>query len=348
MPESSAFRITQVNIRAASEAEYRAIYDLVREANQEFEPDEPPHSFEEVLSEWHNVPPMHRPHRWLAWDGNRVAAQLQSGYNGESQDNLHLLDFFAYVRPEYRGRGLARMLLPHLLELSRQTGRHTLHSWSEEHIPSGEAFLTRLGAHKALVGHENQLLLSELNHDLMKNWLANAPRDGFELGFWDGALPEAELETICELLEVMNTAPKGDLEIEDRRITPAMLRQWERATEARGNKTWTAYVRERDSGRFAGYTEIYWSPRRPHLLYQQGTGVFPEFRGHGLGRWLKAAMLERILSELPEAKKIKTGNADSNAPMLKINYELGFRPHRANASWQLKAEGLEAYLSRHP
>jgi mycothiol synthase len=180
----------------------------------------------------------------------------------------------------------------------------------------------------------------------MKNWLANAPRDGFELGFWDDALPEDQLEAICELLGVMNTAPKGSLDIEDRKVTPEMLRQWEQQLQAMGDKRWMVHVRERSSNKFAGYSEIFWSPKRPHILYQGGTGVFPEFRGHGLGRWLKAAMLERVLSEMPEAKKIKTGNADSNAPMLKINYELGFKPHRANASWQLRSGQLEAYLKR--
>lgn len=338
-----SFRITPIDIRAASEAEYRALYELLESDRLEFEPDEPRESYEEVLASWQNIPEAVRPYRWLAWDGDKVVAQLRVGY-ADVPENRHLMDFYLYVLPQYRQQGLAKQLLPHLLELSKQTGRHTLLSWSEESVPVGEVFLARLGAERALEGHENQLLLSELDTTLMRNWLANAARAEFELGFWDGAYPEEELEAVCQLLEVMNTAPRGNLDMEDQKPTPELIRQWEKAREAQGYQSWTVYVRQRSSGKFAGYSEVSWSPKHPHILYQQGTGVFPEFRGHGLGRWLKAAMLERILHEMPEAKKIKTGNADSNAPMLKINYELGFKPHRSNASWQLRAEQLEGYL----
>ncbi len=69
------------------------------------------------------------------------------------------------------------------------------------------------------------------------------------------------------------------------------------------------------------------------------------YRGHGLGRWLKAAMIQRILEERPAVTLIRTGNADENAPMLKINNELGFKPYQSNSIVQVTLEKAMQYIS---
>ncbi len=55
-------------------------------------------------------------------------------------------------------------------------------------------------------------------------------------------------------------------------------------------------------------------------------------------------MLEKILAELPAVQFVRTGNANSNAPMLRINNELGFRPYLAETVWQVTLEKVLAYL----
>lgn len=72
--------------------------------------------------------------------------------------------------------------------------------------------------------------------------------------------------------------------------------------------------------------------------------MMAEHRGCGLGKWLKAAMLGRVLRERPEAKEIRTGNADSNAPMLAINHRLGFKPYFAGTKWQVEPELVKLAL----
>ena len=62
------------------------------------------------------------------------------------------------------------------------------------------------------------------------------------------------------------------------------------------------------------------------------------FRKRGLGRWLKDAMQDKILAERPQAKYVRAGNADMNAPMLKINTELGFTLYDALCFWQVETE----------
>ena len=104
------------------------------------------------------------------------------------------------------------------------------------------------------------------------------------------------------------------------------------------------YVRERATGKLAGYTDVAWNPNRPHQLEQWATGIFPRFRNRGLGRWLKAAMLEKVIRERPQVTLVRTGNADSNAPMLHINWELGFKPYFSESVWQVETSRVHDYL----
>lgn len=142
----------------------------------------------------------------------------------------------------------------------------------------------------------------------------------------------------------MNTSPRENLDIEDAHMTPDQLRQMERMQAAAGTQRWTVYASETATGRLAGFTEVSWNPNRSQIVTQGGTAVPPEFRGRGLGRWLKAAMLDRLLCDLPDARFVRTGNADSNAAMLGINQALGFRPYLSRCVWQLETEKALAYF----
>ena len=56
-------------------------------------------------------------------------------------------------------------------------------------------------------------------------------------------------------------------------------------------------------------------------------------------------MLREVRQEWPELRYVRTGNADSNAAMLKINYELGFKPYRSQTIWQVGLAQVQAYLA---
>ena len=132
--------------------------------------------------------------------------------------------------------------------------------------------------------------------------------------------------------------------MEDSQVKPEQLREGEAYAIARGVERWVLYVRHKLSRDLAGYTTTYWYPENPENLEQEATGVLPEYRGSGLGKWLKAAMIQKVLRERPVVKRIRTGNANSNAPMLAINHELGFKFYKSQVVWQLEVTKLESYL----
>jgi mycothiol synthase len=147
----------------------------------------------------------------------------------------------------------------------------------------------------------------------------------------------------------MNQQPRGRLEVNDERMTPERLREVERFSLTEHATRWKTFLRERATGAFVGLTDIGLDTQRPEFAQQGNTGVFPEHRGRGLHRWLKAAMLQRLLDERPAVRLVRTTNADSNAAMRRINGELGIAAYSSACVWQLATRDAQAYLrSRSP
>lgn len=59
-----------------------------------------------------------------------------------------------------------------------------------------------------------------------------------------------------------------------------------------------------------------------------GTGVLPEHRGHGLGRWMKAESIRQARGRYPDFGGLLTDTADSNTHMRHISASLGYVPTR--------------------
>jgi mycothiol synthase len=235
-------------------------------------------------------------------------------------------------------------MLDVLARIAVEKERALMIARSNDRVPAGESFMQRLGAERSMEMHTNQLRLSELDREWLARW-RTAPVPGYSMGLWDSAYPEEHIEAIALLFEISNDAPRGTLDVEDQHFTPEQLRSMEQFQQARGIQRWTLYLTEEASGRYAGFTEVMWNPNRPMILEQGFTGVDPAFRGHGLGRWLKAAMIDKVLRERPEVALVRTGNANENAPMLKINTEMGFKPYRAATLWQVETAKVLEYLA---
>jgi RimJ/RimL family protein N-acetyltransferase len=196
--------------------------------------------------------------------------------------------------------------------------------------------------------HINRLDLAELDRDLVRRWIDEGPAraPGYSLVTVDGPYPDDLIEEIADVFEVMNDAPRDDLQMEDQKLTVEQVRDIDKMLTAQKAERWALFARHEETGKLVGLTYVVWRPDQPETVGQGDTGVRPEHRGHALGKWLKAAMLQRILDERPQAKDVRTGNADSNGAMLGINRALGFKPYIATMNWQVPVEKVRAYLSR--
>lgn len=343
--------IEPFDARSASESAYTVFTRFWNIIRREIRPDDPPWTLEECIQNGRSIPSFLIVSRWLARhpSANTAVGGAEVMYR-DTPDNRHLVEFNIGVLPEHRRQGIARQLLASVVQVPVREQRGLMLTVTNEHAPGGAAFMERLGGRKGMAEHVNQLKVEDLDRDLLRVWQARAVARAadFELGFWDGPYPEEHLVEIGQLFDVMNDAPHDDLAIEDFKKTPEHLREMDKSLRARGSERWTMYAREKATGKLAGFTEVVWKPFRPYLLEQHGTGVFPVYRNRGLGRWLKAAMLVRVLRERPQVTLIRTGNADSNTAMLNINRALGFKPYLSETMWQVETDKVLAYLGQGP
>ena len=331
------YTLTRFNPQTATDAEFAARHVFLNSIRAEAQPDDPPRTLRATIDNakgWQVFEDIDI-QVWEIVREGEVLAELFANI-AHREDNRHLMDINLNVLPTHRRRGLGTALLGQAVRLSEANGRTLLISFSHANAPAGASFAEEVGAKAGLTAHTNRLVLADLEPSLLHDWQESArvSASDFTVGLWAGPYPEEEITAIADLHTVMNTAPMGDLEVEDFTVTPAHLRQREAYHGAQGVERWTLYARHA-SGELAGYTALFIDPETPETLYQGDTGVLPKYRGHGLGKWLKAAMLEKVLAERPTVKFVRTGNADENVPMLKINHALGFKPYLSETVWQV-------------
>lgn len=343
------YSIREIDVRNISDddiANYNRYNNILK---AERRPEEPPTPIELSTAGWRNIPGFVDVWEWAVIDDatGDIVASANCGIDSTAEENLHLLEAGVSVLPDHRGRGIAKALLPCVVDKARELGRTKLISGTDSTVPGGEQLAQRLGADPGLVMRTSQLILANVDRELVADWLAEAPgrAPGYSLELFEGAYPPEMLPEICEILEVMNTAPRDTLDVEDEKVTPEKLAESEKSMLARGVIRWSMFIRHDQSGKLAGYTDVYWQPALPKSLGQGGTAVDPTHRGHALGKWLKAAMLDKVLRERPEAERILTGNAYSNDAMLGINNQLGFKEERSETIWQVEVDKVAAYLA---
>jgi mycothiol synthase len=312
-------------------------------------PREPATPLEVTILDLQNVPPEVDLRLWAVRRPNSPEF-IASGRAAflRTEDNRHLGEARIDVLPEFRRSGIGTALLSRIVEAARTEGRRLLIGMTWDGAPDGEAFALRLGCQSAMSGHVIQLELGELDRGLLQRWQDDRlQRAGdLKLEFWDGPpYPEDQIETVVAMHEANNLMPFGDLDVEDFHVGPEQVRQRDQSLLAQGIRRWTMVVRDPENQEFAGYTEVFWNPHKPDVIEQGGTAVLPAYQNRGIGRWLKAAMLEKVLRDRPEVTRVQTGNADSNAPMLHINLELGFKPYTATMYWQIELDLAQEYLA---
>jgi mycothiol synthase len=297
-------------------------------------PAEPPLSAEQESLELTQTMPSDLTEHVVVWDGGRAAGWGSLNY--DTEQNTHLAHARLIVHPQYRRQGLGRALATALEGLARREARRTVMFMTSDRQPGGEPFAQLLGAEAAQATRQSRLELAAVDRELVQDWLHRPANDAYLLHTWDGPIPDAYLERMADMMMVMNTAPRGDLEMEDWRVTPEMIRAWEANTAESGGRHLLMAVEDTRSGELVGYTDVFWRPERAAIVFQGSTAVRPSARGQRLGKWLKAAMLDDVAQHCPDARVIQTNNAEENAAMLGINVALGFKPWVAITDWQLR------------
>jgi GNAT superfamily N-acetyltransferase len=337
MASTNDYTIVPVDLQAATDAEVQEIAQFRQELAIEQRPEDPPTPLG-VIAQWLRSRP---PGQWravfIARDhGSRLAGYGFGARNLKDTENAHIRWSEIAVKPQHRRQGLGRALFARVLgSFEGQGDDVTVISETTDRVPSGEAFANAIGAKPGLPMKLNQLDLRAVDRTKVGEWSRAAPK-GYRLERIDDTVPEQFVKAYIQASEGINDMPRGDIAFNDWKLTEAQIRQRESFFKQAGLTWWLLLAIDAETGEGVGFTEVEFNPLDPHAIQQEGTAVVAAHRGHGIGLWLKAVMLERILAERPDSRFIRTGNANVNAQMLAINTKLGFTYAWQTTLWQLR------------
>lgn len=269
---------------------------------------------------------------WLAAGADGVPVGVASLRLFAAAGRDHLAELELHVDPAHRRLGTGSRLLAAAVSACRAEDRRSLIAEAAADGP-GAAFGEQRGFRRALTLDHLLLRLDEqAGSDVLK--AADAEHPGYRLTGWTGTVPDDLADAFAAAKNAMNDMPVGDLDFGRVAWDADRVRAMAKVVDDRGD-TLLTIAAIHDDGTMAGYTEILIPQGAPPRAQQYDTAVVPEHRGHGLGLWVKAAMVRRLRAEHPGVTEVETDNADDNVHMLAVNHALGFRTYRRTCEFQL-------------
>jgi GNAT superfamily N-acetyltransferase len=313
----------------ADERAMRRWYDLTEAADTFERPWATSWSFPEMLVQFRTEDPAMRWTVLGAFDRDEMVGTAFTAM--PLHDNTEKLYAAVFVAPELRSRGIGSTIVAHLVETVRTEGRSTLLVGSG--IPGSE----REDHPYARFARKNGFTLSNVEvHRVLDLPIetsaleamraeAAAHHDGYEIRTFEDEIPEELLDSYLFLLsQLALDAPSGSVDFEAEMVTrESFAAQLARMREQGRHRLMTLAIGP--DGEAVGHSDLVVPPEDRPKVYQYGTLVHREHRGHHLGAAVKVANLLALQERYPDRTEIHTTNAEDNATMIGINERLGFR-----------------------
>lgn len=335
----SSWSFSEVDTKSAPDEVLHEAAEFSLALERELHPDELQDPVETIVAAWRSFPERLFTKAVHVHDGGLLIGRAVMFWHDVSGNDRSVRAGVS-VRSSLRRRGLGRDLLRAVLELVPEAAETVTGRTESE---AGEGFARKFGLVPANEVHVNRVLLDRVDLELIQRWAVDVV--GYTVMAVDGRMPDALVEAFADVYHAMIDAPRGELATSERRMTVEDVRSLEDQVIGSGQQIWHLIAREDASGALAGFTSVILDPRDPHKIEQHDTGVRREHRRRGLGKLLKARMLQRILVECPDAREIRTTNADANAAMLAVNSRLGFEPFQSIIEWHGPLEGVREAVS---
>ncbi|MCG2592264.1 GNAT family N-acetyltransferase [Ramlibacter sp. XY19] len=337
--------IHELDLESATAAEWAAYHRFCRERSAEDTPDLPVAA---DADRQRNLVAPNTTNAWRifnAWRGDEVVGTAAAWWRREGTPNHEQFARFIHVRggvlAASRRQGVGSALLAHLLPVMAERGATAV--TLETHDDASAAFLLRRAAQEKFRAVENRLRLADVPWDDLERWQA---KDDGALR-WEthaGRVPVERLHALLPTLaELIGDVPRGELDVPPSPPDAARYRNIYRRMDEDGGSHLMVVAMAGDT--VAAVCEAMWHAELPTTADQHFTGVARAFRGQGLARQAKARMLALLARELPQVQYVTTQNAESNAPMLRVNAALGFQPYRQVRILQVERDALAQALA---
>lgn len=348
----TAFKITEIDPSTATPDLWRRYHTFRRARAVESDPDDPvvpDDVYEQAWREERDDQDWAYRDAIVEADGQIVATfgtEAPKPGTPNYANNGHMMFGSAAALGPWRRRGIGRAWLRHVLDWMPETGATSL--MASAHEPDGHAFL------RWLAGEPKQLLrysrtdFRALDWDMIQRWVdeAGGRAPGYTLEIHTRRLPEDLWDEYCAAkTEQMRHIPRDGLDMGDWVFDADDQRDFYRLLDTYAADHNVIWVRD-PGGRIVAITDGGYYPHQPRYVQQFFTGVHPDARGLGLGKWVKARMLQLAREAYGDRDIhwVRTDNATSNAPMLAINERLGFREYRVRGIYQAHRDQIAERL----
>jgi len=240
-----------------------------------------------------------------------------------------------HTHPDHRRRGHGSAMLEHATGVARRHGRRTV--TAKAFFPydgppdgAGHPYVEYLLHRGFTLGIGDVMRVIDLPADtgLLQRLARTADphHQEYEIRQFMGPVPDDIIDSFGELVgSLITEAPMGELELEPELMDPPRIRADEKLFEESGRTKYTTVAIAKD-GTVAAYSELVIPRYDPGRVYQWGTLVRPDHRGHRLGLATKARNLLWLQRERQDGRLLVTFNAEVNGHMIAVNDRMGFRP----------------------
>ncbi|MFF9569643.1 GNAT family N-acetyltransferase [Streptomyces sp. NPDC014685] len=270
---------------------------------------------------------------WLASDpeGGPVGSAFLRVFTREGQD--HLAELELHVHPAERRGGVGSRLFDAAVAAARKEGRRSVIAQTGAGSP-GDLFLRAKGMRRVLTLTYVRLPLASTDTGALRRTVGQ-PHPGYRLISWDGTVPDGLAPTFAASRRAMDDMPMDDTDFGTVVWDVERVRSAAAAVAARGDLLHTVAAVDDSDGTIVGFTELVVPGDGKGDAQHYGTGVLPEHRGHGLGRWMKARSVLWARESHPDLEGLLADTADSNTHMRRINDEFGYEPTHTSIEYQL-------------
>ncbi|MEW2131968.1 GNAT family N-acetyltransferase [Streptomyces sp. NPDC005435] len=258
---------------------------------------------------------------WPASDADSIPLGTAFPRLFNSPEQKHLAELTLQVHPAERRRRIGSQLLDAAVAAARDDARRRVIAQAEAGS-TGDHFLPAHGFRKVLTRRFARLQPADADTSALAR-IIERPHPGHRLTSWHGTVPDDLAETFAAARRAMDDMPMDDT---DYGIVAGDGdgdgdgdgggdgggdgdRAAAKAVEQRGDHLHTVAAVDTSDGSIAGFTELVVPGNGTGDAQLYGTGVLPEHRGHGLGRWMKAESIRHAHERYPDLGGLLTDTA---------------------------------------
>ncbi|MDF8265515.1 GNAT family N-acetyltransferase [Luteipulveratus flavus] len=305
-----------------------------------------PTPYDEWVADVRFVEPEERFELWGAWEDDSVVGAAMVWL--PDADNTWMLWTELDVHPDHRGRGHGTGLVEQMVSRARDEKRTTV--LTEFRVPQKDfenhpyrRFALARGFEPGWVENVRHMPLPVSEELLTRHGDASAKAaEAYDVKLFAGDVPDEYVQGLCDLYNLLGVdAPSGVVEFEPETMTPKRVRDFWALQREQGRTRLFALAIDRETGAVAAHSDLVVPPPPSTQVWQWGTYVHRDHRGHRLGMAVKVANLRRLQEEFPGRTLVRTSNADNNAYMVAINEDLGFEIVEKGVAMRLPVAAAE-------